>query len=212
MLNRIDQAHTDAEWTLDGFEIGAVRLSSTCTCEPPFIVLRLHSSGMSSISIWLKQTPRTQSRTGSGPSNAGVGSTRIMTKTPPNGVTSSTYFFMPRIPYTSHKSRQNELVRVSGGMKAFGNKRYLNLQSVRPLKDKHEMFYHMLEVAYVKIALERGHVRTDLTSRSRCTHGIYSSAEYAQRSSQWSPGSRHRRSIGIHLTTSDFGQQWLCQQ
>jgi replication factor A2 len=61
-------------------------------------------------------------------------------------------------PADSLKSRENQLVRVSGTMRSFGNKKYLGPQHMRPLKDKHEIYYHLLEVAYTQVALERGHV------------------------------------------------------
>lgn len=52
----------------------------------------------------------------------------------------------------------SDLVRVTGVMKTFGTKKYLNAQHMRKIKDHHEIYYHNLEVAYVQVALERGHV------------------------------------------------------
>lgn len=50
-------------------------------------------------------------------------------------------------------------VRVTGTLKNFGNKRYINASSVRPSVDPHELYFHLLEVMYVNIAHERGPVR-----------------------------------------------------
>jgi replication factor A2 len=65
--------------------------------------------------------------------------------------------------------RENDLVRVSGSMRAFGNKKYLGPQHMRHLKDKHEIYFHMLEVAYVHVALERGHVSGSHFKLVQCT-------------------------------------------
>ncbi|KAF9004673.1 replication protein A subunit RPA32 [Cyathus striatus] len=48
-------------------------------------------------------------------------------------------------------------VRVTGGLKMFGQKRYINATHIRPVQDFHEIYFHILEVITVSLILERGH-------------------------------------------------------
>ena len=50
-------------------------------------------------------------------------------------------------------------VRVTGGLKSFGSKRYINALHVRPVTDAFEVFFHQLEVITVTLTIERGAVR-----------------------------------------------------
>ncbi|TCD64659.1 replication factor A protein 2 [Steccherinum ochraceum] len=50
----------------------------------------------------------------------------------------------------------NSYVRVLGGIKSFGNKRYINASHVRVAKDPSETYYHVLDVVASKLLLERG--------------------------------------------------------
>ncbi|TFK42517.1 hypothetical protein BDQ12DRAFT_278987 [Crucibulum laeve] len=47
-------------------------------------------------------------------------------------------------------------IRVTGGLKTFGNKRYINATHMRPVKDAHEIYFHTLEAIHVTLILERG--------------------------------------------------------
>lgn len=58
--------------------------------------------------------------------------------------------------------RENNLVRVTGQLKSFNNRRYINATHVKKVADPHELFYHMLEVMTVTRMLEHGPVRTNL--------------------------------------------------
>lgn len=49
-------------------------------------------------------------------------------------------------------------VRVTGGLKTFGSKRYINTTHIRPSKDPHEVYFHILEAITVTLTLERGPV------------------------------------------------------
>jgi hypothetical protein len=57
--------------------------------------------------------------------------------------------------------RHNDVVRVSGQIKSFGGKKSINVQHMRPIKDPHEIYFHLLEVVTVTLAIERGPVRFD---------------------------------------------------
>jgi replication factor A2 len=56
-------------------------------------------------------------------------------------------------------SRENTYVRVTGGLKSFGTKRYINALHIRPVKDLHEVYYHIVEAINASLVLERGAVR-----------------------------------------------------
>ncbi|KAF8625820.1 hypothetical protein AX15_005200 [Amanita polypyramis BW_CC] len=47
-------------------------------------------------------------------------------------------------------------VRVTGGLKSFGNRRYINALHVRPVKDPHEIYFHVLETINASLILEKG--------------------------------------------------------
>lgn len=47
-------------------------------------------------------------------------------------------------------------IRVMGGLKMFGNKRYINAQHIRPVKDHHEFLFHTLEAMTVTRIFEKG--------------------------------------------------------
>jgi replication factor A2 len=51
-------------------------------------------------------------------------------------------------------------VRVFGGLKSFGKKRYLNINHIRLVSDPHEVYFHILEAITVSLIVERGPVRT----------------------------------------------------
>jgi len=51
---------------------------------------------------------------------------------------------------------ENVYVRVTGSLKSFSSKRYLNITQIRPIKDAHELYFHILEAMTVNLVLERG--------------------------------------------------------
>lgn len=59
-------------------------------------------------------------------------------------------------------------IRVTGGLKAFGNKRYINTQHIRPVNDPHEISFHTLEAITTTLILERGAVSVLLLSICYC--------------------------------------------
>ena len=46
--------------------------------------------------------------------------------------------------------------RVTGTLKQFGSKRYLNVSHIQPATDPHELLYHSFEAIYVTLAFSRG--------------------------------------------------------
>ncbi|THH04183.1 hypothetical protein EW145_g5715 [Phellinidium pouzarii] len=47
-------------------------------------------------------------------------------------------------------------VRVTGALKSFSGKRYINATNIRPSTDPHELYFHMMEVMYVTLVHQRG--------------------------------------------------------
>jgi replication factor A2 len=51
---------------------------------------------------------------------------------------------------------ERKYVRVTGGLKNFGKKRYINATHIRNVKDPHETYFHILEAIAVTLMIERG--------------------------------------------------------
>ncbi|TFY83713.1 hypothetical protein EWM64_g296 [Hericium alpestre] len=51
---------------------------------------------------------------------------------------------------------ENSYVRATGNLKTFGNKRYINALNIRPVKDFHEIFFHLAEAMGITMIFERG--------------------------------------------------------
>ncbi|PPQ87992.1 hypothetical protein CVT25_001071 [Psilocybe cyanescens] len=54
---------------------------------------------------------------------------------------------------------EGRYVRVTGGIKSFGKKRYLNATHIREIQDPHEIYFHILEAITVNLIMERGPVQ-----------------------------------------------------
>jgi hypothetical protein len=54
--------------------------------------------------------------------------------------------------------REGIYVRVSGFLKSFGNKKYINASYMRPVTDWNEIAFHHAECITVTLTLERGPV------------------------------------------------------
>lgn len=53
----------------------------------------------------------------------------------------------------------NQVIRVTGHMKAFGNRKYVNAVNIRPSEDPHEIYFHTMEALTVSLSLHNGMVR-----------------------------------------------------
>jgi len=51
---------------------------------------------------------------------------------------------------------ENTYVRVTGNLKMFGNKRYINAQHIRPSTNPHELYFHLGEAMTVNVIIARG--------------------------------------------------------
>ncbi|PFH54292.1 hypothetical protein AMATHDRAFT_72787 [Amanita thiersii Skay4041] len=121
-LSKATQPHTDAEWIVDGNEIGQVTLVAH--------VISIQIQATNRV-FWLDDgTGRIEAR-------CWVDSTDAEDEKW-TGIVENTY------------------VRVTGGLKMFGNKRYVNALHIRPIKDPHEIFYHILDSITTNLILERG--------------------------------------------------------
>lgn len=63
---------------------------------------------------------------------------------------------------TSSKPKllENEWARVWGRLKAFNNKRHVGAHVIRPIADKMEIQYHLLEATYVHLYFTKGDLST----------------------------------------------------
>jgi len=52
--------------------------------------------------------------------------------------------------------QEHTYVRVTGGLKTHGSKRYINATHIRVTSDPHEVYYHILDAIAVNLTLERG--------------------------------------------------------
>ncbi len=69
--------------------------------------------------------------------------------------------------------REGIYVRLSGFMKSFGNKKYINASHMRPVTDPNEIYFHMLECITVALTLERGPVGVlQFIVTFKATHGL----------------------------------------
>lgn len=59
-------------------------------------------------------------------------------------------------PQTWGGIEENAYVRITGGLKSFNSKRYINTSHIRPITDKDEIFFHLLECITTTLILERG--------------------------------------------------------
>ena len=55
---------------------------------------------------------------------------------------------------------EDSWARVTGTLKTFGSKRYINAVHIRPVKDHQEIFFHLAEVMSTQLIFDRGPVRT----------------------------------------------------
>ncbi len=55
---------------------------------------------------------------------------------------------------------ENEWARVWGRLKAFNNKRHVGVHVIRPITDKMDITYHLLETTYVHLYFTKGSLET----------------------------------------------------
>jgi len=122
-LNKATQAHTDAEWQVDGMEIGQVTIVGH--------VSSIQAQTTNCVYVIDDGTGRIEAR-------HWVDSNSEEDAEKWGGIDEKTY------------------VRVTGGLKTFGSKRYINTTHIRPSKDPHEVYFHILEAITVTLTLERG--------------------------------------------------------
>ena len=67
-------------------------------------------------------------------------------------------YLQPRTLSTPDFHRPNSFARVTGTIKTYGSKKYINATHIRPIRDAHEPFFHMLEVMAVQLIFDRGPV------------------------------------------------------
>ncbi|KAI0810958.1 hypothetical protein BC629DRAFT_1018787 [Irpex lacteus] len=52
--------------------------------------------------------------------------------------------------------KEQAYVRIVGNLKSFGNNRFINAIHIRPVKDHHEQYFHILDACTVTLIVQRG--------------------------------------------------------
>ena len=68
------------------------------------------------------------------------------------------------LPSPTYLRRPKIFARVTGNIKTFGSKKYINASQIRPVGDAHEPFFHLLDVIAVQLSFDRGSVKIFLVS------------------------------------------------
>ena len=69
------------------------------------------------------------------------------------------FYLRRRTPSTAYLRRSNTFARVTGNIKTFGSRKYINASQIRPIRDPHEIFFHLLDVIAVQLSFDRVPVR-----------------------------------------------------
>lgn len=77
------------------------------------------------------------------------------------------FYLRHRAASTAHLRSPKTFARVTGNIKTFGSRKYINASQIRPVRDPHELFFHLLDVIAVQLTFDRGSVR--ILSSFRCT-------------------------------------------
>jgi hypothetical protein len=64
-----------------------------------------------------------------------------------------------RTPSAAYLRRPKIFARVTGNIKTFGSKKYINASQIRPIHDTHEPFFHLLDAISVQLTFDRGSVK-----------------------------------------------------
>jgi hypothetical protein len=68
------------------------------------------------------------------------------------------FYLRRRTRSTAYLRRPNTFARVTGNIKTFGSRKYINASQIRPVRDPHEIFFHQLDVIAVQLTFDRGSV------------------------------------------------------
>ncbi|KAF9535278.1 hypothetical protein CPB83DRAFT_1641 [Crepidotus variabilis] len=121
-LQQATQLHSDAEWRVEGQEVGQVTVVGQVVSiqrQPTNHVFQLDDgTGLIEARRWIASTDEDG--------------------TPKDEIAEQRY------------------IRVTGGLKSFGKKRYVNITSIRPISNSHEIYFHLLETMTVYLTLTRG--------------------------------------------------------
>lgn len=88
-------------------------------------------------------------------------------------------------------------MRVTGIVKAFGNKKYINANAIRPITDMHELYFHLMEAMFVTLAHQRGPVSA--SGSYLCLPSFLSDPRPASKTRSRDQHQRHqRRRLALH--------------
>jgi hypothetical protein len=69
------------------------------------------------------------------------------------------FYLRRRTPSTAYLRRSKTLARVTGNIKTFGSRKYINASQIQSVRDPHEIFFHLLDVIAVQLTFDRGSVK-----------------------------------------------------
>ncbi|KXN86895.1 Replication factor A protein 2 [Leucoagaricus sp. SymC.cos] len=145
MFVKTEQAHADAPWMLDGFEIGHVSLVGQIVSMQAQTTNHVYTieDGYGSVEArhWV-----------GGSGNAAAEAAKW------SGIEAGIY------------------VRLSGFLKSFGNKKYINASYMRPIVDFDEIAFHYAECVTVTLTLQRGPPYNPGAGQQKAVSGSGSSA------------------------------------
>ncbi|KAF9065319.1 hypothetical protein BDP27DRAFT_1229097, partial [Rhodocollybia butyracea] len=122
-VNKAHQAHTDAEWTLEGQEIGQVTIIGHVVNVSQQATNNLYTledgTGKIEARRWREQSSEEDAEK--------WGNIEV-----------------------------DHVIRVTGHIKAFGSKKYVNAVSIHTSDDPHEIYFHMMEALTTSFAIQNG--------------------------------------------------------
>ena len=93
---------------------------------------------------------------------------------------------------------ENEWARVWGRLKSFSNKRHVGAHVIRPITDKMDIMYHLLESTYVHLYFTRGPVDQVKQESGAAAGGMASNGQEAAYGENGAMSSRALQSVSVN--------------
>jgi len=71
------------------------------------------------------------------------------------------------------------LARVTGNIKTFGSRKYINASQIQPVRDSHEIFFHLLDVIAVQLTFDRGSQGSHMAAQTSAAGGKSTLSAYS---------------------------------
>lgn len=93
---------------------------------------------------------------------------------------------------------ENEWARVWGRLKSFSNKRHVGAHVIRPISDKMDIMYHLLEATYVHLYFARGPLDQVKQEPSTAANGVAGHGQDAGYGDSGANSSRALQSVSMN--------------